>query len=44
MNYHFSGNSKKEELLAQLNKVDNGLLKDNKSLEHLKLEAEVLHS
>jgi hypothetical protein len=41
MNYHFSGNNRKDELLSQLQRLDSDLQKDNHSLERLKLEAEV---
>lgn len=41
MNYHFKPEGKKEELLQQLRDLDNGIQQDNKSLERLKLEAEV---
>ena len=37
MNYHFNGNSRKDELLSQLNQLDNDLHKDKRSFEKLKL-------
>lgn len=41
MAYHFNPANKKETLLQELQKLDSDLQKDNKSLERLKLEAEV---
>ena len=41
MNYHFSGNNRKEELLQQFNELNNDLNNDKRNLDKLKLEAEV---
>ena len=44
MNYHFSGNNRREELLQQYNALNSDINNDKRNLDKLKLEAEVFLS